>query len=260
MSSVEEDIVQGSNNFCTTNLSLTDKPLVVRGVVDRKKIRSCRQQNRDFYYTDTGYFGNFTNKGNPGGKKLFLRIVKNDLQKHWIEHWPSDRWKDLLKIDSRLNWPGWKTKGNKILLVLPNPKACVGYEIDFETWKSNTLKTIKNHTDMPVIVREKGSRGHRQHYSIYDALDEGVFATVAFNSIAAMESIAYGVPAFVSVPCAASPLALTDLTKIETPYYPDEMLVKKHCCSLAYGQFTHEEILNGTAWKILNRDNNEIIG
>lgn len=260
MSSVEEDIVQGSNNFCTTNLSLTDKPLVVRGVVDRKKIRSCRQQNRDFYYTDTGYFGNFTNKGNPGGKKLFLRIVKNDLQKHWIEHWPSDRWKDLLKIDSRLNWPGWKTKGNKILLVLPNPKACVGYEIDFETWKSNTLKTIKNHTDMPVIVREKGSRGHRQHYSIYDALDEGVFATVAFNSIAAMESIAYGVPAFVSVPCAASPLALTDLTKIETPYYPDEMLVKKHCCSLAYGQFTHTEILNGTAWKILNRDNNEIIG
>lgn len=260
MSSVEEDIVQGSNNFCTTNLSLTDKPLVVRGVVDRKKIRSCRQQNRDFYYTDTGYFGNFTNKGNPGGKKLFLRIVKNDLQKHWIEHWPSDRWKDLLKIDSRLNWPGWKTKGNKILLVLPNPKACVGYEIDFETWKSNTLKTIKNHTDMPVIVREKGSRGHRQHYSIYDALDEGVFATVAFNSIAAMESIAYGVPAFVSVPCAASPLALTDLTKIETPYYPDEMLVKKHCFSLAYGQFTHKEILNGTAWKILNRDNNEIIG
>ena len=68
-----------------------------------------------------------------------------------------------------------------------------------------------------------------------------------------MESIAYGVPAFVSVPCAASPLALTDLTKIETPYYPDEMLVKRQCCSLAYGQFTYEEIINGTAWEILNR-------
>jgi len=253
MNSIEEDIVRGSNGYCTTDVSLLTKPLVVRGVAERKKIRSCRQQNRDFYYTDTGYFGNFTNKGNPGGRKLFLRIVKNDLQKHWIEHWPSDRWNKLLKMDSRLNWPGWKTKGNKILLVLPNPKACAFYELNFENWKNNTIETIKRHTDMEIVIREKGSRSDRQHHSIFDALDEGVFATVAFNSIAAMESIAYGVPAFVSVPCAASPLALTDLSQISKPFYPDEMLVKKHCCSLAYGQFTGEEISNGTAWKILNQ-------
>ena len=251
--STEEDIVRGSNGFCTTDLELISKPLVVRGVAERKKIRSCREQQRDFYYTDTGYFGNFTSIGNPGGKKLFLRIVKNDLQKHWVDHFPSDRWRELLKIDSRLNWPGWKTKGDKILLVLPNPKACAFYELDFETWKNNTIETIKSHTDKQIVIREKGSRGARHHYSIYNALDEGIFATVAFNSIAAMESIAYGVPAFVSVPCAASPLALTDLTKIETPYYPDEMLVKRQCCSLAYGQFTYEEIINGTAWEILNR-------
>ena len=251
--SIEEDIIRGSNGFCTTDLELISKPLVVRGVAERKKIRSCREQQRDFYYTDTGYFGNFTSTGNPGGKKLFLRIVKNDLQKHWVDHFPSDRWRELLKIDSRLNWPGWKTKGDKILLVLPNPKACAFYELDFETWKNNTIETIKSHTDKQIVIREKGSRGARHHYSIYNALDEGIFATVAFNSIAAMESIAYGVPAFVSVPCAASPLALTDLTKIETPYYPDEMLVKRQCCSLAYGQFTYEEIINGTAWEILNR-------
>jgi hypothetical protein len=74
---------------------------------------------------------------------------------------------------------------------------------------------------------------------------------VAFNSIAALESVIYGVPSFVTVPCAASPLALTDLTKINTPYYPDESLVKQQCYSLAYGQFTNEEIENGTAHKIL---------
>jgi hypothetical protein len=54
------------------------------------------------------------------------------------------------------------------------------------------------------------------------------------------------------VPCAASPLALTDLSKIATPWYPDSKLVAQHCYSLAYGQFTHEEIANGTARKILN--------
>jgi hypothetical protein len=69
-----------------------------------------------------------------------------------------------------------------------------------------------------------------------------------------MESIAYGVPAFVSVSCAASPLAESDLTKINSPYYPKEKLIQKHCQSLAYGQFTAEEISNGTAWKILKKD------
>ena len=106
---------------------------------------------------------------------------------------------------------------------------------------------------MEIIVREKGSRSQRQHHSIYDELDQEVFATVAFNSIAALESIVYGVPAFVTVPCAASPLALTDLSKIATPWYPDPALVAQHCHSLAYGQFTHEEMANGTAWKLLNR-------
>jgi hypothetical protein len=81
-----------------------------------------------------------------------------------------------------------------------------------------------------------------------------VFATVSFNSIAAIESVAYGVPAFVSVPCAASALASTDLTKIATPFYPDETLVHQHCASLAYGQFTPEEIVNGTAHELLTRD------
>jgi FPC/CPF motif-containing protein YcgG len=107
---------------------------------------------------------------------------------------------------------------------------------------------------MEIIVREKRSRSARHHHSIFDALNEGIFATVAFNSIAAIESIAYGVPAFVSVPCAASPLASTDLTKILTPFYPDETVVQQHCSSLAYGQFTPEEIENGTAHKILTRN------
>lgn len=212
---------------------------------------------------DTGYFGNFVSPGNPGGKKLFHRIVKNDLQKHWVEIYPDDRWQELCKIDPRYRWNGWKIgrrKGNKILVIVPNRKSCVFYDYDTEPyidgkkpWLDSTVETIKKHTDMEIIIREKGSRSARQHNSIFDALDQEVFATVAFNSIAAIESIAYGIPAFVTVPCAASPLALTDLSRISKPWYPDESLVKQHCASLAYGQFTGEEIANGTAWKILNQ-------
>ena len=235
-------------------------PSVFRGVVKRKHIYQHWQDKKDFYYMDTGYFGNFASPGNPSGKKLFHRIVKNDLQKHWLEKHSSDRWQEICKIDPRYQWKGWKKKGRKILIVVPNRKSCVfyGYDLDpyvngEKPWLTKTIETIKKYTDMEIIIREKGSRTDRQSYSIFDALDEGVFATVAFNSIAALESVIYGVPAFVTVPCAASPLAQTDLSQISAPAYPDESLVQDHCASLAYGQFTHEEIANGSAWRILNR-------
>jgi hypothetical protein len=103
-------------------------------------------------------------------------------------------------------------------------------------------------------VRVKGARSERnQGYTIYDAFDSGVHATVAFNSIAAVESVLYGVPAFVSVPCAATPLASTDLSQLSNPFKPDLETIEKQCRNLAYGQFTIEEILNGTAWEISQR-------
>jgi len=233
---------------------------VYRGVVKRKHIQRDWQNKKDFYYLDTGYFGNFMSPGNPGGKKLFHRIVKNDLQKHWLENHPSDRWEEICKIDPRCQWKGWKKKGKKILVVVPNRKSCIFYGYDTEPytngekpWLTNTIETIKKYTDMEIVIREKGSRSARHHHSIFDALDEGIFATVAFNSIAALESVIYGIPSFVAVPCAASPLALTDLSQISAPFYPDESLVQQHCASLAYGQFTGEEIANGTAWRLLNQ-------
>jgi hypothetical protein len=235
-------------------------PSIFRGVVKRKHIQQHWRENKDFYYMDTGYFGNFISPGNPGGKKIYHRIVKNDLQKYWLETHPTDRWKEICKIDPRYQWKGWKKKGKKILIIVPNRKSCVFYGYDIEPytddkkpWLDTTIETIKKHTDMEIVIREKGSRALRQHHSIFDALDEGVFATVAFNSIAALESVIYGVPSFVTVPCAATPLALNDLSRISKPFYPDESLIQQHCASLAYGQFTGEEISNGTAWKILNK-------
>jgi hypothetical protein len=230
-----------------------EPPLIFRGIVKRKYIHNCINKGEDFYYTDTGYFGNFVSAGNPSGNKMYHRIVKNELQKSKIESKPPDRWQALVKGDSRLRWPGWKKTGNKILLVVSNPKSCHYFGYKMPQWLDETIATIKKHTDMEIVVRHKGSRSARNRDSIYDVLDQNVFATVAFNSIAAMESIAYGVPAFVTVPCAASPLALTDLSKIATPWYPDALLVRQHCESLAYGQFTEEEIANGTAWKLLNQ-------
>jgi hypothetical protein len=252
--SIEELIVLGSKDRCTTDPTVVDKPLVIRGIGGGKYMRQCMQNNRDFYYTDTGYLANFIGPGNPTGVKLWHRVVKNSVQHHTIRECPPDRWQTLIAQDKRLEWRGWKNYDKKILLVVPTPKSCKYYGIDIETWKNTTIEEIKKFSNLPIEIRYKTSRRERNNgYTIYKAFDSGVYATVTFNSIAALESVLYGIPAFVSVPCAASPLASTDLSQLANPVKPDTDLILKQCYSLAYGQFTLEEIYNGTAWKILKK-------
>jgi hypothetical protein len=251
--SLEESLVIGSKGYCTTVVDEVTKPLVVRGVTSKSEIVECQEKNRDFYYIDTGYLGNFPSPGNTSGKKVWHRIVKNDLQHTTPLDVPADRWERLIKQDPRLVWKGWKNYNQKILLVLPNPKACRYYGVDCDTWIAETTEQIKTYSNLPIEIRVKGARSERNHgYSIYSAFDSGVYATVSFNSIASLESVLYGIPSFVTVPCAASPLASTDLSILKNPFKPDKQTILKQCQTLAYGQYTQEEILNGTAWKIIN--------
>ena len=252
--SLEESLVAGSRGRLTIDTSDISKPLVLRGVIKKDHVNRCKEIGRDFYYIDTGYLGNFPSVGNPGGKKIWHRVVKNENQHSTIREVPSDRWDALVKQDPNLRWTGWKTHSKKILLVMPNPKACKYYNVDYDTWVEQTQKEIAKYSDLPVEIRIKGSRSERnQGYTIHNAFDSGVYATVAFNSIAALESIVYGIPAFVSVPCAASPLASNNLSQLSTPFKPDPDLILKQCHNIAYGQFTTDEILNGTAYELTEK-------
>lgn len=236
------------------NSDLKETDVVVRGVIKKDRIKEAESKKHNYYYIDTGYLGNFPSPINPSGKKVYHRIVKNGLQHSNLRLVPEDRWQKLVKDDPRLKWKGWKNYDRKILLVLPNPKATKFYDVDYDTWVSTTTEAIRKFSSLPIEVRVKGSRSERNHgYSIYDAFDSGVYATVAFNSIAALESVLYGIPAFVSVPCAATPLASTDLSKLSNPYRPSEDEIYKQACNLSYGQFTLNEISNGTAYNLVER-------
>ena len=46
---------------------------------------------------------------------------------------------------------------------------------------------------------------------------------------------------------AAAPVSLKDLSKIETPYYPDKDKLFEWGCHLAYGQFHMSELQTGKA-------------
>lgn len=232
-----------------------EEPIAFRSITKRNLIKKCWETGRTFYFMDTGYFANYSTKNNPKGVKRWHRIVKNNVQHIGnVLPRPDDRWRKLQAEFPKLVWPGWKKTGSKILLVAPSEKPCKFYGIDLNTWLNDTIIEIKKYTNRPIEIRKKPELRIQRtlDYTIYDQLDEDIFAVVTYNSIAATEAVAYGIPAFTLAPNAASPMCSADLSKIETPYYPDPAKVYEWCCYLSYGQFNNDELSDGTAWRILN--------
>jgi len=193
---------------------------------------------------DSGYIGNYKSKYNPYGWKVWHRIVKNDVQHRDIIERPDDRWKRLeYPIESRKH-------GKHILLVTPSEKPCKFYGIDKEDWIKSTVKEIKKYTDRPIVIRDKAPRQHRITKTIFDDLNN-CHALVTYQSIAAVESVLYGVPAFTLAPTAADPVCDKDLSLIEHPTRQDQDKIYKWACHLAYGQFHIDEFKNGVAYGIL---------
>lgn len=233
------------------NYEDSSDPLVLRGILKKKWIYRCWDENRTFYYMDTGYFGNEANDRNPNGWKYWHRIVKNNLQHGEIIPRKDDRFKNFNK-----KFNPWKKDGSKILIAAPDDKPCTFYGTTQESWINETVEKIKQHTDRPIVIRERSKNRIDRviHNTLQEALDDDIFALVTFNSVAAIESVFHGIPAFTLAPAnAASPVALQDLSKIETPYYPDKDKLYAWGCHLSYGQFHISELKNGKAMELLQQ-------
>jgi hypothetical protein len=237
------------NNFV---YEASNEPIVLRGILKHKIMKRCWQDCRDFYYIDTGYFGNERTASNPNGWKYWHRIVKNDLQHGEIIPRPDDRWR---KFNKKFN--PWKKTGSKILIAAPDEKPCKFYGTTQEKWIKETVETIKKYTDREIIIRERAPKriDRIKNSTLQQALDNDIFALVTFNSVAAIESIIYGIPVFTLAPSnAASPVSRQDLSQIENPYYPDYDKLYAWASHLAYGQFHVEEMKTGAIWRILDAD------
>ena len=225
------------------------EPIFLRGILKHKIMKRCWEEGRTFYYVDTGYFGNERTSSNPNGWKYWHRIVKNNLQHSEIIPRPADRFQKFSK-----KFSSWKKDGRKILVAAPDEKPCKFYGTTKDEWIEQTVNEIKKYTDRPVEVRERLPKriDRISTDTLQQALDNDVFALVTFNSVAAIESVFHGIPAFTLAPAnAASPVSLQDLSKIENPYYPSEDKLFEWGCHLAYGQFHVSEMRDGRAIKML---------
>ena len=211
--------------------------------------RWCEKENRDFYFMDHGYFTNAHNHPH------WLRITKNKHCQNTLQERPTDRYEKHFKQDIK----PWN-KGKKIL-VLPPTNAIANF-FDATDWLDNTIKTLKENTDREIDVREKPYNPTIEidHVGATVKVDRPTehkgniswrdyHAMVTYNSNTLVASLANGVPVFCDPMCAAAPISETDFSKIETPKYGDRIALFS---SLAYNNWTLQEMADGTAWRMLN--------
>jgi hypothetical protein len=205
-------------------------------------MRTCAEQGRDFYYIDTGYFGN-------NRKKIYHRITKNAVQNFGpIIDRPGDR---LQQTGQKFR--KFRRDGSKILLAPPSQKLLNFYDINLDSWMAETITQIQRFTDREIVIRLKQGRSVRQTTDTIEmALDRDIYCLVTYSSIAAGEALLYGKPAITLGPNAAAPLCSQHLKEIENIKIPTLDEVEAWARHLSYCQFTVPEMENGTAWRILN--------
>ena len=215
--------------------------LVLWGAKSIKQIKEAEAKGNNYYYIDNGYFGNYP-------QKRFFRIIKNATH----DTRPiMDRPDDRLKRANITTKPF--SKGSRIIIAPPSPKSFTLWDIDQPTWIKETVEELKRHTDRPISIREKRSRKDRlYHDTIQEDLADDCHCLITYNSVSAVEALIEGKPVITLGPNAATHLATHKLSDVENIKIPTEEEREAWLRHLAYSQFTHQEMINGTAWRILN--------
>ncbi len=222
----------GCHGQMTPDDHLFDGPVAMFGSPSKWPIlKQAQTAGRDWYYGDHGYYR----------RGEYFRVTLNAYQHGGTGTYRPDRFR---LMHPRPIMPTWRRDGSHIL-VCPNSDVYMGlHGIDGQTWLRNVLATLAEHTDRPIRVRYK----HTSPQIRYDIA--GAWAVVVFSSASALDALIGGVPVFVLAPFAAGyRMGLSDLSKIETPRYPDDR--EPFLWALAHQQWTYSEIMRGYAWGAL---------
>ncbi len=194
-----------------------------------------------FWFIDSGY----TNFIEPN--KKWHRLVRNHLHFNKDFQAPSDRLSNFKTFPRP-----WKKTGSKILVLEPGPFAASIFHTDVDLWKKSIISELRKYTDRPIEFREKTNKKTRT--SLYQLLLQGdYYCTVSINSNSAVESIWAGVPAITLDKHISNPVTVDSLDKINDLYRGP---LGNWLSWLSYCQFTYEELMDGTALKIIREYHN----
>jgi len=221
----------------------TQHPMIFSGITITLVRDQALHHNLDYYYIDTGYFGN-------AKKKDYLRVTKNAYH-NWfpIVERPRDRLDvanpDLTKF----------CRGNHILLVPPDSKICTAMNLgDPEQWINDTVALIQQYTDREILVRRRTmNRTHRLiEHTFINQLQQDINAVVTYTSNCAVESAMHNIPVVSLGRTGATQVCPFDIQQIDSLPDVDPDLKESWLRHLSYSQFTQDEMLSGLAWAIVS--------
>ena len=188
---------------------------------------------------------------------------------------PPDRW-EMMKSLWNVKYEPWRQSEQKdpILFVLQPKDNWSMNELDPIQWFNDVYSKIRpltsreflirphpNHMahiedrigefpkDCKVIIGQKFFSGDEKKYYRFDFQKAitNCHAVITHNSTASIDSCVRGIPTFVTSDLAICwPVANKDLTKIESPEYPDRT---QWVYDIGYKQWTEKEIRNGLVFK-----------
>jgi len=192
--------------------------------------------NLPFWFIDSGYT-NFIESN-----KKWHRLTRNHL--HFNNQFvaPADRLKNFTDFPKP-----WRKDGKKILIIEPGPFAASIMHVDAKLWTNQVVSELKKYTDRPIEIRSKINKKVRT--SLYQTLLNGdYYCTVSINSNSAVESIWAGIPAITLDKHVSNSVTRNNLSQINDLYYGP---LGDWLAWLSYCQFTYDELVNGTATKII---------
>jgi hypothetical protein len=201
------------------------------GVVGIESDWRAARMSGDFLYCDNSFFD--ATRGN------YFRVGVRELQT--VAKKPD--WDRRAKIN--LGIQPWRRGGTHIVVVCQSQHfmtVVADWPGGAPAWQQHVLLTLKKHTDRQIVVRHWSSDKTERAQSLRQDL-EGAWALVTHMSAAANEAILAGVPAFVTGPCAALEMGLSQIERIEHPRRPDGR--QEWAARLAASQWTLDELRSG---------------
>ncbi len=242
----------------------------------RELADNCRAKKIPLITFDGGLLSSFGNVSTSPDHhfRVSLYTPMND-GNFLSDNSPSDRWEMLVK-KFNVKYEPWKKSNTEdpILFGLQPKDNWSMNELDPIDWFNKVYRTLRPITKRKFIVRphpnhvsnilqrrkelpddielqykQKNFVGdEKKHYRFHfqEALNN-CYAFVTHNSTASVDSCVRGVPTFVTSDLALCwPVANKDLTKIESPDYPDR---EQWVNDLGYKLWSIKEIRDGTVYK-----------
>lgn len=237
--SVGYSLDQNSKMIRRKNFNNVQENCLLRNTVGNENLLLEKiKYNYPFYFIDSGYT-NFLESN-----KKWHRLVKNHLHTSNLFDAPVDR----LNIFPKFPRP-WKLNGEIIMVIEPGEFAAKIFGINLIEWKIKVENELRNYTDKKIVFREKMPK-KRRPILIHELNQNDYYAVISINSNAATEAIWQGIPVITLDKHITNPVSKSKLADINNLYRGK---LTDWLVSLSYSQFTYDELVNGTAAKVINQ-------